>query len=188
MTSSADVVVVGGGIVGLCAALAAADRQLRVTVADDAQLGAASRASAGMLAPSLDGLPATMRAIAARDRYPEFLARLLERSGATSEDAGFDPHTTGGGRKQLRVAASALVPSLGSAGIVEHWAGLRPVSPDGLPILGRDREFPALIYAGGFSRNGILLGPWAGEAVGALIASEALEHSPGEFLPQRFGN
>ena len=83
MSRAPDVLVVGGGLVGLCAALAAADRQLRVTLADDARAGAASRAAAGMLAPSVEGWTSSTQevAFAARDLYPEFLARLSERSG-----------------------------------------------------------------------------------------------------------
>ena len=82
VTSVPDLVVLGGGIAGLTASLAAAERGMRVTVIDQVLAGAASRASAGMLAPSIAGLPEWARpmAIAARDVYPRFLATLLDRS------------------------------------------------------------------------------------------------------------
>ena len=82
VTSVPDLVVLGGGIAGLTASLAAAERGMRVTVIDQVRAGAASRASAGMLAPSIAGLPEWARpmAIAARDVYPRFLATLLDRS------------------------------------------------------------------------------------------------------------
>jgi len=339
--TAADVIVAGGGIVGLCAALRAADRGLRVTVVDDERSGAASRASAGILGPSLEGLPASLRAVAmaARDLYPDLVADLEERSGvavtldrsgilelaafsheldilvaragadsralddrelarlepalaghaggvchaldgsvdnvtlmqalvvaaqrhpritllpdrvtavallerraritlsngdwlhadslviatgawvkgelltlrarsvrhvvytsggylvprgdlllvgATSEDAGSDARVSTVGGAALRKTAAAIVPSLASAAVVKHWAGLRPCSPDGLPLLGRDREYPALLYAAGFSRNGILLGPWAGEAIAALLSGVDPSVSLVSFEPDRF--
>ena len=356
MSRAPDIVVVGGGIVGLCAALAAADRHFRVTVVDDARAGAASRASAGMLGPSLDGLPPSTQelAFAARDFYPEFLAGLHERSGlaialdrsgileiaggesdlgalcaraaagarvlqqheltelepalashpgavhhpldgwvdnralmeamwiavarhplietcharvasidlsgaharcrlsggahldserillatgawaglpglpkvvpvrpvkgelltldrlpirhvvyrsgtyavprgevlligATNEDADFDSSTTDRGGRWLLDAASALIPELRHASVTDHWGGLRPCSPDGLPILGEDAERPALVYACGFSRNGILLAPWAGDALAELFSRAGQSGIPDEFRPTRFG-
>src|SRR5215212_9950684 len=83
MTSTADLLVLGGGIAGLTVALEAAQRDLRVVVLDAPRPGAASRAAAGMLAPSVEELPADMlaAACAARDRYPSYLAMLQERTG-----------------------------------------------------------------------------------------------------------
>src|SRR4051812_23673314 len=82
MTAVPDLVVLGGGVAGLTSALAAAARGMRVTVIDQARAGAASRASAGMLAPSIAGLPDAVRPLAleARDMFPGFLAMLLDRT------------------------------------------------------------------------------------------------------------
>ena len=82
MIRRADLLVIGGGIAGLSTALAAAERQLRVLIVDDARPGAASAAAAGMLAPSLEAHSPAVRAVAmdARDAYPDFLARLRERA------------------------------------------------------------------------------------------------------------
>lgn len=355
MTTTPDLVVLGGGIAGVTAALAAADRGLRVTLIDQARAGAASRSSAGILAPSLEGLPHTARpaAEAARDLYPRFLERLrsrtdqdvaLDRSGiievassdadlaalasraptaerldaaalaslepalaahaggvlhagdgfidnvalmaaldvaiarqsritritdevasldargnlpafrsrggtryagrrlllaggawaaalpglpralpvrpvrgqlarlegaplrhavfggggyvlprkrallvgATSEDAGFDTATTPRGLRTLRAIASAVVPSLAKAPLLEHWAALRPISSDGLPILGTEPLLPALSYACGYSRNGILFAPWAAEQLAATLAGGKTPDTLAPFVVTRF--
>jgi glycine/D-amino acid oxidase-like deaminating enzyme len=356
MTAVPDLVVLGGGIAGLASALAAAGRGLRVTVIDQPRAGAASRASAGMLAPSIAGLPESVRPIAveARDVYPRFLASLLDRTdievrldrngilelagseadleqratraggnaerldaralsalepafamrhgamlhrddgavdtvtlmaaldvavarqpritrftdevasfdaggnlpafrsrggtryasrrlllasgawagtlpglprplpvrpergqlacleglpirhvthtpdgylipragtlivGATSESAGFATSTTPRGLAQLRAIATHAVPVLSHAPVVDHWAGLRPLTPDGLPILGADPAMPSLLYACGFSRNGILLGPWAAEQLAPVLAGGAQPASLAAFRVDRF--
>ena len=340
MTTAPDLVVLGGGIAGLTSALAAAERGMRVTIIDQPRPGAASRASAGMLAPSIAGLPDATRPLAteARDFYPRFLERLRDRTdvdvaldrsgilelaeseadleqrsrragpdaerldagelanlepalashpgailhpgdgavdtvalmaaldvavarhprvtratdevasfdargnlpafrskggtrygsprllvaggvwasglpglpralpvrpvrgqllrlqglpvrhviqtadgylvprggtlivGATHEETGFDSGTTPRGLATLRGIASRAVPVLGHAAIADHWAGLRPMTPDGLPVVGADPTLPALHYACGFSRNGILLAPWAASQLALMLA------------------
>lgn len=358
MIKTTDLVVVGGGIAGLTVALAASERGLTVVVIDEPRLGAASRAAAGMLAPSVEGLPTAVRPLAleARDYFPYFLAdlrakadvdvavslnrmgilevasteedfsrlqarasdgaevldrralaesepalgthagallhptdgavdnitlmttldlavardRLIRRIrgsvdsielaggrhvawtgegtrhegavlvlatgawasaipglprtlpvrplrgqllrldlrpiehvayvaggylvprgdtllvGATSEEVGFDNAVTREGQTHLLEIAQRAIPALAGARVVEHWAGLRPVTPDALPILGRDPDFAGLIYACGFSRNGILLAPWAATQLVALIAGHSVDLAP--FAPSRFGS
>lgn len=356
MTSAPDLVIVGGGVAGLTTALAAAARGMRVTVIDQPRAGAASRASAGMLAPSIAGLPDTVRpsALEARDAFPGFLAGLLDRTGmevpldrngilelatseadleqragragpeaerldretlsalepalashtgavlhrgdgavdplrlmaaldvavarhprvarltdevasfdargnlpafrsrggtryasrrlllaggawagalpglpraipvrpvrgqlarleglpirhvvhmadgylipragmlivgATSEETGFDVGTTPRGLTALRAIATRAVPVLGHAPLAEHWAGLRPMTPDGLPILGRDPAVRALAYACGYSRNGILLAPWAAERLATLLAGDSPVPALAPFSLERF--
>lgn len=351
-----DLVVLGGGIMGLTTALAAADRGLRVTLIDQLRPGAASRASAGMLAPSVgemapDAMPA---ALAARDHYPAFLDRLRDRSeidvplnragilelaateaeldtlvahapataerldapalarleaafathpgallhpgdgavdtvtlvraldvavarqsrisrvtdevasldvrgnlpafqsrggtryagkrlllasgawagtlpglprslpirpvrgqllrlegrpirhvtcglggylvprgaslivGATSEEAGFENATSARGLKELRAVATRAIKVLAHALVIDHWAGLRPISADGLPILGADPDLPALVYACGLSRNGILFAPWAAEQLALLVAGNDAIPSLAPFRAERF--
>jgi glycine oxidase len=106
--------------------------------------------------------------------------------GATSEEAGFVNATTREGLDTLRAIATRTIPSLGGANVVEHWAGLRPMTPDTLPILGPDPDQPALVYACGFSRNGILLAPWAGEVLAELIVGKAGLASLEPFAIGRF--
>ncbi len=346
MSADADLLVLGGGIAGLTTALAAAERDLSVIVIDSPRPGAASRAAAGMLAPSVEDVPEPMRqaAIAARDFYPAFLDAVRDRTGlevpldrrgilqlvsdeesdrmraaapdgatwldadalreiepafegqpgallhptdgavdnvalmealdravdasptikrvsaevlsvdsdqpgaltrtrgrffarrlvlatgawaagisglprpipvrpvrgqllrlaqspirhvtyggggylvprgdtvligATSEEAGFENETSLAGLAALRNIAARAVPSLGAAVVVDHWAGLRPMSLDGHPILGPDPESPALVYACGFSRNGILFAPWAAARLAdVLVGDEAPELDP----------
>ncbi|MFL5606718.1 MAG: NAD(P)/FAD-dependent oxidoreductase [Gemmatimonadaceae bacterium] len=355
MTTAPDLVVLGGGIVGLTSALAAANRGMRVTVIDQLRPGASSRASAGILAPSVDGLPrpALAAAWAARDFYPGFLEALaevtelevpLDRSGvlelasspeeleklagraptstrldaaalaglepafaghagalmhphdggvdvvalmsaldvaiaihprvarvtdevasldargnlpafrsrggtryagrrlllasgawagalpglpraipvrpvrgqlirlegpsirhttfggggylvrrngallvgATSEETGFDSNTTPRGLKELRAIATRAIPGLAKANLVEHWAALRPMSGDGFPILGADPSLPALFYACGFSRNGILLAPWAADRLAQALAGGSAAEVLAPFRVERF--
>jgi hypothetical protein len=83
VSNTADVLVLGGGIAGLTVALEAARRGLSVIVLDTPRPGSASRAAAGMLAPSLEELPAAMlgAAIAARDRYPAYVTAPREQTG-----------------------------------------------------------------------------------------------------------
>jgi glycine oxidase len=346
MSADADLLILGGGIAGLTTALAAAERQLSVIVIDSPRPGAASRAAAGMLAPSVEHVPQQMRnaAIAARDFYPAFLDALRDRTeldvpldrhgilqlaqdgeseqlranapagsqwldevavrelepafesrsgallhpldgavdnvalmealdravdrlpiikrvaaeilsvdsdqpsaltrtrgrffatrlvlatgawaggipglprrirvrpvrgqllrlaqcpvqhvtyagggylvprgdtvlvGATIEEAGFENETSLAGLAALRNIAVRAVPSLGAAVVVDHWAGLRPMSLDGHPILGPDPDSPALVYACGFSRNGILFAPWvANRLADLLVGDEAEELKP----------
>jgi glycine oxidase len=356
VTTVPDLVILGGGVAGLTSALAAAGRGMRVTVIDQTRLGSASRASAGMLAPSIAGLPDSVRpsAIEARDVYPRFLAMLRDRTdievpldrhgilelaasdsdleqraaragsaaerldakalaalepafaahggallhphdgavdnvtlmaaldvavtrhpritrvtdevasfdargnlpafrsrggtryasqrllvasgawagslpglphpipvrpvrgqlvrleglpirhvthmadgyliprggslivGATSEESGFDCHTTPRGLAALRGIATRAVPVLSHAPAADHWAGLRPITPDGLPIYGADPAVPALFYACGLSRNGILLAPWAAEQLALLLAGGAPPASLALFRVDRF--
>ena len=339
MTTTTDLLVLGGGIAGLTVALEAARRGLEVVVIDSPRPGAASRAAAGMLAPSVEEVPPPMRdaAFAARDFYPGFLGALrdlagidvpldrggilqlvseaeadsvsrtaagvaqwldatalverepafaghfgallhpddgavdnlvlmdaLERAiagmpairrisgdvisidadqpsaltrtrgryfanrvalcsgawagglaglprriavrpvrgqllrlaqspirhvtygaggylvprgdtllvGATSEEAGFENETSLAGLATLRGIAARAIPSLAGAPIIDHWAGLRPMSLDTHPILGADPDSPGLVYACGYSRNGILFAPWAAAQLAMVLVGE----------------
>lgn len=88
--------------------------------------------------------------------------------GATVEDAGFDTTVDAPAGRALVQAAARVVPGFADAPVVAHWAGLRPGTPDGLPLLGQDPEMPGLVYATGHYRNGILLAPITAEIVGML--------------------
>lgn len=89
--------------------------------------------------------------------------------GATMEHVGFQKGTTEAGLEHLRSAAVSLLPSLAAAAFTRSWSGLRPMTPDGLPIIGLDRDLQGLVYATGHGRNGILLGPLTGEIVMDLV-------------------
>lgn len=88
----------------------------------------------------------------------------------------------------LRGKAEGIVPALAALRERERWAGLRPATPDGAPLLGPHRDGPArLFFALGGYRNGVLLAP----AVAAAIAEGVGGGSPAgfaAFAPDRFGH
>jgi len=106
--------------------------------------------------------------------------------GATSEEVGLDTSVTPRGLKDLRALAMRTIPVLAHAPMLEHWAGLRPMTTDGLPILGNDPQVPALCYACGFSRNGILLAPWAAEQLLPVLLGGELTAAAAPFSVARF--
>jgi glycine oxidase len=93
--------------------------------------------------------------------------------GATVEEAGFAPGPTLAGVAALAEAAVDAVPGLADAPLLETWAGFRPGTPDGLPILGVDPDLPGLVHATGHFRNGILLAPITAEAIADLVTGAA---------------
>lgn len=103
--------------------------------------------------------------------------------GATHEDAGFDSRLTKQAEDWLSDRALALMPGLRAWRIVEHWAGLRPASPDGLPILGPS-AMERLFIASGQHRNGILFAPAVAEILTDLVLGRRREVSG--FDPRRF--
>lgn len=107
--------------------------------------------------------------------------------GATMERVGFDPDFTEGGVAEVRRMGAAIVPALAEARMLNAWAGLRPMTPDGLPILDRDPEHPALLYACGHSRNGVLMAPLTGDCIADLVAGEKPRLDLGPFSVRRFG-
>jgi glycine oxidase len=102
--------------------------------------------------------------------------------GATVEEVGFAAGPTPRGIAGLLAAAARAVPALADLPLVETWAGFRPGTPDGLPILGADPDVAGLYYATGHYRNGILLTP----ATALLLADELSGRAPALPL-DRFG-
>jgi glycine oxidase len=106
--------------------------------------------------------------------------------GSTMENVGFDPDTTAVGVRKVRAASEEICPYLAAAPRVNAWAGLRPVTPDMLPILGVDPELPSLLYACGHSRNGVLMAPLSGDIIADLVTGTPLSHDLSQFRPDRF--
>lgn len=106
-------------------------------------------------------------------------------AGATEEEAGYDADVTTEGHQSLRRSALALVPALAALGGGKTQVGLRPISADGLPLLGRIPGFDNAYLAGGHGRNGILLAPVTGSLMADLILDGAAP--PAAFDPARFG-
>lgn len=94
-------------------------------------------------------------------------------AGSTMDEVGFDRSLSEAGLDAIRASAAELVPALGGTDPVERWADLRPLTTDGLPVLGPDPELEGLFYATGYGRNGILLGPLAGRIVAELVSTGA---------------
>jgi glycine oxidase len=107
--------------------------------------------------------------------------------GATVEDAGFDERATAAGVRELIDAATDLVPGVASAAFLGARVGLRPGTPDGLPIIGRSLRLPHLMYATGHYRNGILLAPLTAELVADAILDDRLDPALSMTSPSRFG-
>ncbi len=106
-------------------------------------------------------------------------------AGATVEDVGFRRRTTQAGTRAMRSMAVRLVPQLAAATVHFDWAGLRPCTPDGLPIIGPLPD-SNVIAATGHYRNGILLGPITGAAVARGVTTDDWSAVPAEFAPERF--
>jgi len=89
--------------------------------------------------------------------------------GTTMEHAGFDCRVTNEGLAQIFRGAVRLLPALLNHGVQRMWAGLRPVTGDGRPIVGPDPDVERLWYAAGHGRNGILLAALTGEIIADLV-------------------
>jgi glycine oxidase len=105
--------------------------------------------------------------------------------GSTIENAGFEKRVTSGGIEKILSAANELVPDLAKAEIIETWCGLRPGSPDQLPILG-PADLDGLVIATGHYRNGILLAPVTAKLIGEWIAERKTSLDWEAFNPLRF--
>jgi glycine oxidase len=108
--------------------------------------------------------------------------------GATVEDAGFDTTLRANAISSLRRLAADLWPAADSAAevpLIEAWAGLRPCTPDLLPVLG---ELPRRghFIATGHYRNGILLAPATAAVIADLIQERVPETDLTAFSPHRF--
>ena len=103
-------------------------------------------------------------------------------AGSTMERQGFQKGVTVGGLAKVLSMVGALVPSLQTATVRSSWAGLRPGSRDGLPLLGQQSS--GLWLASGHFRNGVLLAAISGERLaGALLRQEPIDDA---FSPRRF--
>lgn len=114
---------------------------------------------------------------------PRSDGRLL--IGATQEEAGYDKQTVPETLQKLRKAALNLVPKLADARILEAWAGLRPGTPDNLPILG-ETATPGYFAATGHFRDGILLAPITARVIAQVIAGQKPEIDLKVFAADRF--
>jgi len=124
-------------------------------------------------------------------RTPE--AYLVPRSsgkvliGATVEDVGFDKSVDPSAIRQLLHDAARYLPELLSAPITQSWAGLRPGTPDDLPIIG-PTDIPRVFVATGHFRNGILLAPVTAQIMVELVQGRPSPQDIRAFSLHRFRN
>jgi glycine oxidase len=114
---------------------------------------------------------------------PRADGRLL--AGSTAERAGFDKSVTAGGLRRVLETALRIAPALADVRVADAWAGLRPGTPDGLPVIARG-AVPGLVHAAGLFRNGILMGALAGGAAAALAQGRAPGLDLSAFSLDRF--
>ncbi len=106
-------------------------------------------------------------------------------AGSTLENAGYEKAVTSGGLEQILGAVNELAPSLAGAEIVETWSGLRPGTPDQLPIIG-PTDIEGLMIATGHYRNGILLAPVTAKLITEWITEGRTMLNGEDFNPLRF--
>jgi glycine oxidase len=161
--------------------------------------------AAGVWSPPLHGLPrplpveplrGQMAATAWPDGTPPTIlyhehGYVLARGGdallgTTMERAGYDARVTNDGLAQIFRGAVRLLPSLLTQPVKRMWAGLRPATPDGRPVVGRDPEVQGLWYATGHGRNGVLLAALTGEIIADLLTKGEADVEIGAFRVDRF--
>ncbi|MEP7344544.1 MAG: FAD-dependent oxidoreductase [Gemmatimonadaceae bacterium] len=167
------------------------DEQASVWLSDGTTLTAPTVVvAAGAWSASIAGLPVPPPVVPLRGQMLAVAALGLRRavygaggyltprqdgrilSGSTMEHADFDATTTPSELDRLEGVAATLLPSLAPMVRVDAWAGLRPMSPDGFPVIDRDPLAHSIVYATGHTRNGLLMGPLTGEVVCDLVAHE----------------
>jgi glycine oxidase len=116
---------------------------------------------------------------------PRADGRLL--AGSTLERAGFDKSVTAGGVRAILDMALEILPALSDVRIADAWAGLRPATPDGLPVIGPG-AVPGLVHAGGLFKDGVLLGPLVGEIAAQLAMARPPAADLSPFSPSRFAS
>ena len=107
--------------------------------------------------------------------------------GATSEDVGFDERATTAGVRTLLDRSIEVLPELNAAFFDEVRVGLRPATPDELPLVGASSTMRGVYYATGHYRNGVLLAPFTAVAVADLVLEGRERPELADVRPARFG-
>ncbi len=198
-------------------AVTVADRALAIERRGEQVTGVAGRLgryaagrvilAAGAWSGGLDGLPRPLPVVPVRGQmaalpWPLGIGRaiiyhgsgyVMTRGseaviGSTMELAGFQADVTADGIRTVVAGARIVVPSLASAPVLRTWAGLRPMTPDALPVIGEEPLLRGLWYATGHGRNGILLAGITGQIIRRLVTGEAAESAWSRFSPARFSS
>lgn len=99
-------------------------------------------------------------------------------AGSTIEHVGFDRSITQSARDALAVAAMAILPALKDCQIAHHWAGLRPGSPNGVPIIGEHPDITGLYINAGHYRNGVVMSWGSCQLLTQLMLGEETDCDP----------
>lgn len=161
--------------------------------------------AAGAWSGELLGLPLRLPVVPVRGQMiavqqtPPFVHHIIEGErcylvprgerlliGATLEQVGFDERTTQEGINAMLTCGIELEPRIADAPVLETWAGLRPGTPDNLPILGADSHIQGVFYATGHYRNGILLTPITARLLAELITTGKTSIDLADFSVARF--
>jgi glycine/D-amino acid oxidase-like deaminating enzyme len=102
------------------------------------------------------------------------------------EYAGFDPSTTTVGLGRILEAVTGLCPRLAGLEVRRSWAGLRPMTPDGIPILGPEPRLRGLWYAAGHGRNGVLLAAITAVVLQRMMSGQQPTENLNPLRPERF--
>lgn len=101
--------------------------------------------------------------------------------GSTLEDVGFDKSTDDATRLRLHAEAAELLPALADVQPMLHWAGLRPGSPDNIPIIDRHPDFENVFINAGHYRYGVTLAPASAELLVDLMEGKAPALDPAPY-------
>ena len=92
--------------------------------------------------------------------------------GSTLEYTGFDKAKSQEAKQELLGIARTIIPKLNNYNVVNHWAGLRPGSPHGIPTICKHPELRGLFINGGQFRNGVVMGPASGQLMANVILGQ----------------
>jgi sarcosine oxidase subunit beta len=106
--------------------------------------------------------------------------------GSTREFAGFDRRTTFEGIRTIAGRIVPVIPALARVPVIRTFGGLRPYTPDGLPILGKVAGLEGFIMAAGHEGDGIALSAITGELIADLIATGRTQFPLDAFRLERF--
>ena len=125
--------------------------------------------------------PGTLRTIILKNGIyliPRLDGHIL--AGSTLEDVGFDKTTTEEAKAMLYAQATGILPLLKQAPLVQHWAGLRPGSPDNIPTIDRHPQLENLYISSGHFRYGVTMAPASAEIMTNLILGrpQAMDIAP----------
>ena len=119
---------------------------------------------------------------------PNYLASRKDGhilAGSTVEEVGFDDSNTDEAINQLVQFAESLIPELKPSAVKKTWAGLRPGSGDGVPLIGRMNAYENLFVSTGHFRSGVFLAPATAQCLSQLMLGETPELDLGMFDPNR---